>query len=114
MGFKKSRKRQGIDRIRSNPDLDEYIYKDKNGDEMIYKYKSSMPKGINDIIPNKNEVTIKGTHLVFVAKPNPWSMCPRNKYSSKLVCNGIRSNANTTKTANFSGLNWITKSSGAV
>ena len=22
---------------------------------MIYKYKSTMPKGINDIVPNKNE-----------------------------------------------------------
>jgi hypothetical protein len=31
MGFKKSRKRYGIERIRSNPDLDEYIYKDKDG-----------------------------------------------------------------------------------
>lgn len=50
-----SRRRDSEPFIRANPDLDEYIYKDKNGDEMIYKYKSSMPKGINDIIPNKNE-----------------------------------------------------------
>ena len=50
-----SRRRDTEPLIRANPDLDEYIYKDKNGDEMIYKYKSSMPNGINDIIPNNNE-----------------------------------------------------------
>jgi hypothetical protein len=54
-GYTVSRRRDSEPFIRANPDLDEYIYKDKNGDEMIYKYKSSMPKGINDIIPNKNE-----------------------------------------------------------
>ena len=31
------------------------LYKDNDGEEMIYKYKSTMPKGINDIVPNKNE-----------------------------------------------------------
>jgi hypothetical protein len=50
-----SRRRDSEPLMRANPDLDEYIYKDKNGEEMIYKYKSSMPKGINDIVPNKNE-----------------------------------------------------------
>ena len=50
-----SRRRDSEPLIRANPDLDEYIYKDKDGEEMIYIYKSSMPKGINDIIPNKNE-----------------------------------------------------------
>ena len=28
---------------------------DEYGKEMIYKYKSTRPTGINDIIPNKNE-----------------------------------------------------------
>ena len=50
-----SRRRDSEPLIRANPDLDEYIYKDKDGEEMIYKYKSTMPKGINDIVPNKNE-----------------------------------------------------------
>jgi hypothetical protein len=50
-----SRRRDSEPLIRANPDLDEYIYKDKDGIEMIYKYKSSMPQGINDIVPNKNE-----------------------------------------------------------
>jgi hypothetical protein len=50
-----SRRRDSEPFIRANPDLDEYIYKDKNGDELLYLYKSSMPNGINDIIPNKNE-----------------------------------------------------------
>lgn len=50
-----SRRRDSELLIRANPDLDEYIYKDKDGIEMIYKYKSSMPNGINDIVPNKNE-----------------------------------------------------------
>ena len=50
-----SRRRDSEPLIRANPDLDDYIYKDKDGKEMIYKYKSSMPQGINDIVPNKNE-----------------------------------------------------------
>lgn len=41
--------------IRANPDLDEYIYIDKNGNELFYKYKSSMPTSINDVIPTVNE-----------------------------------------------------------
>ena len=54
-GYKVSRRRDSEVFIRANPDLDEYIYKDKKGDELLYLYKSSMPNGINDIIPNKNE-----------------------------------------------------------
>jgi hypothetical protein len=50
-----SRKRETEPLIRANPDLDEFIYKDENGDEMINKYKSETPQGINDIIPSKNE-----------------------------------------------------------
>ena len=54
-GYKVSRRRDSEVFIRANPDLDEYIYKDKKGDELLYLYKSSTPTGINDIIPNKNE-----------------------------------------------------------
>jgi hypothetical protein len=54
-GYSVSRRRDSEPFIRANPDLDEYIYKDKNEDELLYLYKSSMPNGINDIIPNKNE-----------------------------------------------------------
>ena len=54
-GYSVSRRRDSEPLIRANPDLDEYIYKDKDGNEMIYKYKSSMPHGINDVIPNDNE-----------------------------------------------------------
>lgn len=50
-----SRRRDTEPLIRANPDLDEYIYLDEYGKEMIYKYKSTRPTGINDIIPNKNE-----------------------------------------------------------
>lgn len=50
-----SRRRDTEPLIRANPDLDEYIYMDEYGKEMIYKYKSTRPTGINDIIPNKNE-----------------------------------------------------------
>ena len=50
-----SRRRDSEPLMRANPDLDEYIYKDRDGEEMLYKYKSSMPQGINDIVPNKNE-----------------------------------------------------------
>jgi hypothetical protein len=54
-GYTVSRRRDSEILIRANPDLDEYIYKDKDGKEMIYIYKSSMPQGINDVIPNDNE-----------------------------------------------------------
>ena len=54
-GYTVSRRRDSEVLIRANPDLDEYIYKDKDGKEMIYIYKSSMPQGINDVIPNDNE-----------------------------------------------------------
>jgi hypothetical protein len=54
-GYTVSRRRDSEKFIRANPDLDEYIYKDKNGEELLYLYKSSMPTGINDIIPSKNE-----------------------------------------------------------
>jgi len=50
-----SRRRDTEPMIRANPDLDEFIYMDKNGIEMIYKYRSITPNGINDIIPSKNE-----------------------------------------------------------
>jgi len=50
-----SRRRDSELLIRANPDLDEYIYKDRNGNELFYKYTSSMPVGINDIIPTINE-----------------------------------------------------------
>jgi hypothetical protein len=50
-----SRRRDSEPLMRANPDLDEYIYKDRDGEEMLYKYKSSMPQGINDIVPSKNE-----------------------------------------------------------
>uniref|UniRef100_A0A6C0DLE3 Uncharacterized protein n=1 Tax=viral metagenome TaxID=1070528 RepID=A0A6C0DLE3_9ZZZZ len=49
-----SRRRDSEPLIRANPDLDEYIYRDKNGEEMLYIYKSTTPAGINDII-SKNE-----------------------------------------------------------
>jgi len=44
-----SRKKNKNSLIRSNPDLDEYIYKDNNGFEMIANYTSEYPTGINDI-----------------------------------------------------------------
>ena len=54
-GYTVSRRRDTEPFIRANPDLDEYIYKDKDGEELLYLYKSSMPTGLNDIIPSKNE-----------------------------------------------------------
>lgn len=53
-GYTVSRRRDTEPLIRANPDLDEYIYKNKNNQELIYKYKSSNPSGINDIVPNIN------------------------------------------------------------
>ncbi len=54
-GYTISRRRDSEILIRANPDLDEYIYKDREGNELFYKYKSMMPTGINDIIPTVNE-----------------------------------------------------------
>jgi len=54
-GYTISRRRDSELLIRANPDLDEYIYKDRNGNELFYKYKSTTPTGINDIIPAINE-----------------------------------------------------------
>ena len=50
-----SRRRDTEPMIRANPDLDEFIYMDAGGIEMLYKYKSVKPEGINDIIPSKHE-----------------------------------------------------------
>jgi hypothetical protein len=50
-----SRRRDTEPMIRANPDLDEFIYMDENGIEMVYNYRSITPNGINDIIPSKNE-----------------------------------------------------------
>ena len=49
-----SRKRETEPLIRANPDLDEYIYKDKNDIEMIYKYSCKNPININDLIKSSN------------------------------------------------------------
>jgi hypothetical protein len=47
-GFEKVRKRQEKDRIRANPDIDEWIYKKGN---LVYKYvyTSAYPKSIEDV-----------------------------------------------------------------
>jgi len=48
-GYSISRLRNKNSLIRSNPDLDEYIYKNKNGDELIAYYRSEFPLSINDV-----------------------------------------------------------------
>lgn len=49
-GYEKSRLRDNkISLIRANPDLDEYIYKDKNNNELIAYYNSEYPLSITDI-----------------------------------------------------------------
>jgi hypothetical protein len=47
--FTISRTRNNTSLMRANPDLDEYIYKDKNGIEMIANYNTEFPSGITDI-----------------------------------------------------------------
>jgi hypothetical protein len=44
-----SRYKPVVSLIRANPDLDNYIYKDRNGIEMVAYYKNEYPNGINDI-----------------------------------------------------------------
>ena len=48
-GFKFSRKKNTIYNVRSNPDLDDNIYIDYNGNELIALYKSDKPNGLNDV-----------------------------------------------------------------
>jgi hypothetical protein len=48
-GFEMIRRREKGGLIRSNPDLDDFIYKKKNGIEMIATYNSEYPNGIGDI-----------------------------------------------------------------
>ncbi len=52
--FEKIRRREKGGLIRSNPDLDEFIYKDKNGIEMVAYYNSEYPNGIGDIKTSSN------------------------------------------------------------
>ncbi len=49
-GYSIFKKKEKKSLIRSNPDLDEYIYKDKYGIEMVAYYKSEYPTGINDVL----------------------------------------------------------------
>jgi len=48
-GFSVSRIKNKNSLIRANPDLDNFIYKDINGNELVAYYNSKYPKGINDI-----------------------------------------------------------------
>jgi len=48
-GFERIRRREKGGMIRSNPDLDEFIYRDKEGVEMVALYNSENPDGIGDI-----------------------------------------------------------------
>jgi hypothetical protein len=53
-GFEKIRRKEKGGLIRSNPDLDEFIYKNKNGIEMIATYNNEYPNGIGDIKISNN------------------------------------------------------------
>jgi len=48
-GYTISRKRDKNLLMRANPDLDDFIYKDENGKELVAYYNSEYPKGISDI-----------------------------------------------------------------
>jgi hypothetical protein len=49
LGYKKYKIRNKIKLIRSNPDLDNYIYIDNNNNKYYYEYNNEYPKNINDI-----------------------------------------------------------------
>lgn len=48
-GFTVSRHKPLVSLIRANPDLDKYIYKDKDGIELVAYYNNENPKSLNDI-----------------------------------------------------------------
>lgn len=54
-GYSISRLRDKNSLIRANPDLDNYIYKNKEGKELIAYYKSEFPKSISDIVMMEGE-----------------------------------------------------------
>lgn len=49
MGFQKIGLRKDIYRLRSNPDLDKYVWKDQNGRVYVARYTSDRPLSIMDI-----------------------------------------------------------------
>ena len=49
-GYTKYKEKKHFDNIRSNPDLDDYIYKNKNGQIMITIYKNTSPNSIQDTL----------------------------------------------------------------
>jgi len=55
-GYSISRLKDKNSKIRANPDLDNYIYKSRDGKELIAYYKTDNPKGIGDV------VIIEGEH----------------------------------------------------
>lgn len=52
IGYNKYKKRENIKLIRSNPDIDNYIYIDNKNKLMYYEYKTDFPININDIKKN--------------------------------------------------------------
>lgn len=48
-GFERVRRRDRGTLVRSNPDLDDFIYRDKNGNEMVAVYNSEYPRSIGDV-----------------------------------------------------------------
>lgn len=54
LGFTISRNIKDEPLHRSNPDLDEFIYKDKDGKELLCLYSSSKPDNIRDVILTNN------------------------------------------------------------
>lgn len=53
-GYKQVKKRKEYPLIRANPDLDEFVYSDKNGKLMLTLYKNNRPKGITDVETNNH------------------------------------------------------------
>lgn len=53
-GYKQVKKRSEYPLIRANPDLDEYVYSDKNGELMLTLYKNNRPVGITDVETNNH------------------------------------------------------------
>ncbi len=49
-GYSILRKKEKNSLVRANPDLNDFIYTDKNGVEMVAYYKNEYPNSINDII----------------------------------------------------------------
>ncbi len=54
-GLRRWKRRERNERVRANPDLDDYIYKNDKNEIMMSKYRDDSPTGLEDVVTLPNE-----------------------------------------------------------